>query len=332
MSVTTRSHGKLGYAPLVYGGGQLAYRAGQQIGKRVGQYIVGNSTKKPRSNGSGSSKAMSSVISTQFDQSMRYRRRSMPRRKRKAWKKFTKKVQHVALQMQPCQSFTNDNPGGVITVTTDQQLYGSVVLGGTYATNGQDLVFGAFKAAYGSALTSTTVEKYRLFIKSMCCDLQIVNTGATAVLVDMYSMVVRKNYPVSTTLDAAFTTTYNAIPASAGGLGTVDVDNPSVTPFNNSEWLQYFKINSKKEILLGAGQLTTLQLRSAKNRYLSGRMLNNNLLAPPGSQAFFFMVRGIPENSAGTARLAAGTISWKAQLAITYAIPPGDSTSSTAQV
>lgn len=274
----------------------------------------------------------SSVITTQKDLSSRYRRKSMPKWKRRKWRSFTKRVQHVMLQSQPLQSYCTDDGGSVKAVAADTQVTDGQMLGGTQATNNDEL-FQIFRAAYGAALTTTTVDKYHLFVKSMCLDIQFTNTHATnSAIVDVYTLLARKSINSATRIDVQYTNAF----AEQGTLaiGAVSATHPATTPFQNGPFLQMWKVLNKRELLLGPGSVSTLQIRIPYNKYLSGKTVEICASQIPKlTRGILFQMRGVPQNNAGSPRLGATEVSWKSQITVVYGVPPSSTTSdATAEV
>lgn len=305
----------------------LAARSAWQVGK-----YAAKKAQQYRQRSQRRSFIEPSAITTQHDSSTRYRRKRMPRRRRKQWVSFTKRVQHVMLQSQPLQSYCIDDIGGTKTVAIDTQVTDGQMLGGTQATNNDEL-FKIFQAAYGGGLTTSTVDKYKLFVKSMCLDVQLTNIHATkACVVDVYTLLARKSINTATRIDVQYTNAF----AEQGALsiGTVSSANVASTVFQNGPFLEMWKVLDKREILLGVGQTTTLQLRIPYNRYVSGKQIEINSSMIPGfTRAFLFQMRGVPEDNAGTPRLAATQVAWKGQCTVVYGVPPSSTISdATAEV
>lgn len=269
-----------------------------------------------------------SPITTQHDLSYRYRRKAMPRYRRRRWKRFTRQVKHVMLQMNSLTSYSQDFSKRVTWSANDQATFG-VMLGGTTPTNNDEL-YQIFRQAYGLSVTPTNVDSYKLYVKSMCLDVQITNTGSNGAILDVYELVCRKNWIRSVegvttdeTLEQSYATTYAEMDAVATGV-TPDANSPASTPFQNGLFLKYWRIMRKKEILLGAGSVTTMQMRNPANKTLLGTVIETHRQAIPGfTRAYLFQVRGTPRNNSGTAELGAGEVAFATQHSVVWAIPPG---------
>lgn len=265
-----------------------------------------------------------SPLTNQYDARIRYVRKPMPKAKRRRWKRFTGKVKHVMLQMQPLQSYCDDNGGAVMTAAADAQTTSGIMLGGTQVTNNSEL-YEIFSDQF--TLASVAAAKpYSLFIKSMSLDVQLTNTGSGRAVLDVYTLICRKSYEVASPIATQYTANYN----EQTNISLASVTHPATTPWQNPLFLKYWRIIKKQEIILGSGNYTTLQMRIPYNKHLQGRLLTSCPQAIPGiSRAFLFQVRGSPENNAGTARLQAVEVTWKSQITINYGRPPGQVTAGT---
>lgn len=308
--------------------GQLV-SAGVRAGRLAFPWVASGATAAAAAyKASGKKSAIDAgVISTQRDFATRYVRKRMPRRRRKRWVRFGKRVQHVIMQTQPLQTYTVDYAGAVKSFAVNLQTTDGQMLGGVSPSNNDELLQ-VFKAVYGSALTISTIDKYKIFLKSMCLDVQLKNTGTSTVIVDVYTLLCRKSDKDSNRIDVSYTNAFAE--QSAGSGGTVSATNPSTTVFQNPLFCSMWKILGKKEMLLGAGQTSTLQMRIPYNRWLNGKLLENNLQAIPGlTRAYLFQMRGAPENNVGTARLAAGEVTWMCQCTVAFGVPPSSTTGAT---
>lgn len=299
---------------------RISYKVGQYLGKRTANYFKQSqsqsSQKRARVTSSG-------PITTQYDQSKRYQRKSMPKRRRKQWVRFSKRVRHVMLQLSPLTTFTNDNNRVVNSWVANTQTTWGVYLGGVGVTD-NDEILGMFKAAYSAAITPSNVDDYKLFIKSMCLDVQLSNTGSAGCVVDVYELIARAgDNNAAETIGAMYNRLY--LEMALAQIGTTSPGSPASTPFVNALFLQKWKILKKREILLGVGQVTTMQMRNPYNRIMQGKTVeSNNSYIPGVTRAYLFQARGVPRNAAGTAELQAGEVTMCTQFSGTYAKPPGD--------
>lgn len=256
-------------------------------------------------------------VTTQHDVSTRYRRRRMPARKRKRWVRFTRRVRHVELQMQPLQIYQHLTKNSATAAGGTQGQAGLYLLDTN--ASGQGHLTSLFKTVYGLTGAITEYGPNRLYLKSACIDLQLKNTGTEQCIIDMYWCRTRANINDTSAIGSLF----DAGITNMTAYGAITTTNPALTPFDNPNFCKMFKILKKTEYLISPDQVVTLQQRQAKNRYFQGRNLFYAAGALRGTFAFFFQVRGVPENTADASGLTGWSIAWSSQTTIHYAIPPG---------
>lgn len=305
----------------------------QQMGSRSRSVSRGRSMSvspaiRRRSSSSRRRGAISGGITTeQRDFATRYVRRSMPRHRRRRWRSFTRKVQHVMLQMGATQSF-NLKFSARKTAGVETQLWDGMMLGGTQPNNNDELLQ-AFRRAYGTAITNANVDDYKLYIKSLCLDLQIRNNGDKNVIIELHQLICRKSYNQSERIDTHFQTAMGEMQNQTGFTAQAITD-PTTTIFQNSIFLQYWKVLKKSQIVIGAGETTTLQLRIPYNRMMSGKLIESHVQAIPGfTRAFIFSMKGAPELNASDVQYSDFDILWVSQTFVNYQIPPGSTRAQT---
>lgn len=200
----------------------------------------------------------------------------MPRRKKKQWRKFVKKV-HAA---QDSQIATRS-----VILNNQLQIGGS---GNTTQTAGTIYLYGwrganAFDNVGSSDVRDITQrdvdmdgagEKYK-FVNGVL-DITANNIGATDLEVDVYEIGYNgRNIINQNSLLAQYTqalTQSATQPAGAGGAMTAPtVFTRGWTPFNASiASAQGFKVYKKKKYLLGQGNTFTYQIRDPKAHWVTG--------------------------------------------------------------
>lgn len=255
----------------------------------------------------------------QRDSRVGYVKHRMPRGRRRRWKRFTRKVQHVMLQMGASQTFSVPR-ATIKSWIANAQNYWGVMLGATGAVNNDDLV-DAFKRAYGSTLNLTDLDDYKLFIKSLCLDVQINNNGANTAIIEIYHLLARKPYNDTSNLESQFAATFNEIPAP--GTYSRAITNPGYTPFQNALFCSHWAIQRKEQIQLGPGELSTLQIRIPANKMFLGKTLETSpAMIRNFTRGLLVICKGEPENASGTAQLSAGEIVFATQMTCNYQLPP----------
>lgn len=306
-------------------GGQLIKRGAQAVMRKGKQAVarVRNSFRR-----SGGRKAITGRITTeQRDSRVGYVKHRMPRRRRRRWTSFTRKVQHVMLQMGALQTISNTY-GTVRSWLADKQAYWGYMIGGVAPTENDDLLR-AFRAAYGSALALSDLDDYKLFIKSLCLDLQINNNGSTTAIIEIYHLQCRKSYNTTTALDVQYSDTFAEVPAQTGY--TRAIDDLGYTPFQNPIFCSHWSIVKKEQVQLGPGELSTMQIRIPTNKMFYGKTLETNPSCIKGyTRGLLFVMKGEPENNAGSYRQSAGEIIFGTQTSVNYQLPPSSTRAQTA--
>jgi len=258
---------------------------------------------------SRSSFRSSGVASRQRDQSTRYRSRGRRRR----GSRFGYRVMNTLLNQQPLQIYTAKGGEDGVSAAGDTSIVGY----GIYTTqySGQADLYNIFVDA-GQTLATAANSTTRVYIKSVCLDVQLKNTGAAEIIMDVYEVLNMKDVATTDGIGAQWVTFFNKMTAITAKDDT-DVAN---SLFENPVFCQHYKILSKKEVLILPGEITTMQMRSGKDRMIQGqRVLDYVNSLPRLSRFYIFQWHGGPTTSGV---VAATTVSITWQKAYKYAIAP----------
>lgn len=271
-----------------------------------------------------------SVNTTQHDVVTRYRKRHMSRRRRKRYVGFVKRVQGVIAKMEPLQTYNNLYYSNGSSAANKGSFFGWI-LGGSQVSNNNELQ----QIMYSLYNVSTLADVYnrKVLVKSICMDFMVTNTGSSTIIVDVYHVKCRAPYSAASSMSTQFAANVADIAASPGaGASTIANTDLGITPFDVPNFCRTWKIVSKKELVISSGQCTTLQLRNARNKIITGRMLNSYPQAIPGySEGYFITWHGIPYNNAGTPEFQAATITVGVCMSVKYGQPPGSQQQEAAQ-
>jgi len=181
-----------------------------------------------------------------------------------------------------------------------------------------------FYDAYGVA-SLATIDQKRLIIKSAVLDIQLTNSGTQGCVIDVYRIRLRNVWNTTDNLFTVWNTTFN----DQNTISVKASDDPAVTPFQNPSFCKFFKVMDKREILLGSGNTTTMQLRRPGNRWVQGRRVANEPHGLRGlEEGFLIQARGMPVTNAGPLyQLAAVNLTWSYQKTYNYALPVGSDAS-----
>lgn len=259
------------------------------------------------------------IITTQHDTKLRYMKGKQSK-KAKSRVRFMKKVRKAVFSDIGLRSYVQDDGGAVINCALNELGYSGVIMGDIQqaaGVAGSDIL-NAFRVAFENVSgTSASFINRKVYIKSICIDLHLKNTGSTTMELDVYQLVMRKDFSFNVPIGTMFQNTW-AYAQTGAGFGSAVV-NPGVTPFQNSTFCEHWKILSRRSVLLGSQQVSTLQLRG-RGRIFDGNILTRNVMGVPGfTKAYLIVHRGSPENNLGTARRGAAELTWVQERTMTLA-------------
>lgn len=268
-----------------------------KIGRNV--YRAYNRANKRQNTGPGRKQAKEIAgVTTQFDSKLYYKRRSQLKWKKRRWIRWKKKVNAVIDKGLATQSIVRNYPFNS-TSSIDGQ---TTITYSMYPANGtgtfEDDIQAIFTTQYGGSAANNR-DNYIRF-KSAVMDVDFLNAdGTNTIVLDVYTWMCIKDVP-------------NDLGMSAGGLyaqcfqdmnvlGSVKL-SPSIygtTPFQNPMWCKYYKVLSKRKIVLSPGQTATHQLRDPKNRVIAGKRYDSMTHLAYITRGIMVVQYGLP-SGAGT--------------------------------
>lgn len=251
-------------------------------------------------------------VTNQFDRANVYRKKRMPRKKRKRWTKFVKKVKSAEnttlgtrtrifnSQIQLSQTSSSGEP--------KQQLFDDVAL---YSCGYSDTNPGDDLHTIMNGDTDVAASG-KIQMISGVMDMTLVNTSvdstgnAMAIELDVYVCTVKKRLTfvdhTGTSVQSSLSGALNDANKTAGQLVAtstkINTADRGATPFDFTTGLSSFgvKIWSKKKYFLPSGNQMTYQMRDPRNHQLSkDDVLNINGKNKPGVTKFLILVaKGLP--------------------------------------
>jgi len=262
------------YAVNRYGGyGALAKRAAPAFAGMLA--LRGAKRQKISSSSAGAGGA--AVLTNQYDVQNFYRKRRMPRRKRRAWRKFYKKVASVYRKETSGKSSLLLRGQIDGTVAAGQQgCIGAMLFGAANANSTTD--FGAADQNYiQDSIAGVAATNVSPLVKSATMDIEITNRGITdyaaTLTVDVYKVYCTRTV---TGINAAqvlgWTDLFGqalAMEPTCGGSTDIGGNNVAgVSPFMAADFCRHVKIVSHKRVILSVGQTAEFMLRDPKDHKL----------------------------------------------------------------
>ena len=302
------------YLRAVYHGGKALYGAYQRYNAQSGHGHGGTRRRGYRT---------TALSSSHYDKKTKYTYKRMPKRKRRKYVRFVKKVRHVINKsVGKIQALVNKNQQ--VTTSANQQdwigftignpiilpIDGTSVFGyGPSATMCND-IGNIIQQVHGLS-DATVMDKnnatYKTMLSSNQVEVTLSNSSLTNhALVDVYTFRCIKDVPGdvvhSWTISAGAITndlSWNNLMQYFLGNNTGGDNEHTVggTPFQYTEFCRYFKIVRVQEVQIPAGDVTTVSMRSAKNRFIVTRN-QTGLFAKKGqTRGFLFRIRGNPSST-----------------------------------
>lgn len=236
-------------------------------------------------------------VSTQHDRRTVYRKKSMPRRRKRSWKRFSRKVNAVSEKTLGSKTIVfNDQVNLLGTLGSTDQISGNVAL---YPMNHSSAYLDDINRIQNNANTEYGVTTKYIF-QSGIFDMTLVNISfdATTALIpvelDIYEITSSSTWQEGPTsligaLQQGFTDTTNEGVAATG----LALTQRGVTPFDCPQGLGSYRIKiwKKTKYFLGGGQWLTYQMRDPKRHVLDAKnMLDWDSANKPGITRWLLII------------------------------------------
>lgn len=268
-------------------------------------------------------------VTRQNDQSITYSVGRGRGGRRSRGRRFRNRVASALNAMQPTQVWTQDYAISGASGVDLQQVY-AIGLYQTNATLYDDLNQVFIRGGLDPATAAN--RSGRICIKNAVLDVELKNTGTETMIMDIYEIQCIRDPNTNADINAQFQTFFNETTLA----GTRAWNNVSVSAFENPVFLRYYKILNKREVLLPADEIMTMQMRLPKSRIINAdRVARMPNCIPKLAKFYLFMWHGPPDPNAGGAGVPgclATSVTFTFQKAYHYAIMPGRTTTSMTNV
>lgn len=250
-------------------------------------------------------------VTSEHDFKTRYRKRRMPRRKRKAWKRFSRKVRAVLYSNLGLRVAKVVSPGYIWAAVDTTTFYSANLyptsgiastvgtLATTSGTGNYDDLLKIFARENSSASVIKAGDKF--MFQSACLDVLLTNLGSTPTIIECYYWQANDtlgDLAAEDSLEELYTNGFTSGHMTGIGGGTaLSATAPGTTPFNNPAFCHFVKIIKKTQILLSPSATTTLQLRDPKNHRLTGEAITQSAIRRGLTRGIFFQFYGAPTSA-----------------------------------
>lgn len=276
-----------------------AYRAGTGAVKGAWKLASGM-LKRARSR-----KSSGTTLTQQNNSAVLNSSKRVPRR----WRKFINRVNKAVQSTAPRAVYTSLSKGST-TGAVDLQQYSGAFFADLNTTAVGD-IWNVFKDAYTLASVAAA-ESRKVYINKVTSQFQI--TPSANAQIDVYLCVARRDINDAGTPSDQFGEYFSDMVA----VGTVGTDDPATTPFMVPNWCRYYKILKTYKFDCTANEAVRMEHSFKVNRYIQGKVLQDQTIMKGLTHCWLYRVRGIPGSTAGTAGLLAASSNWSIQTRINY--------------
>lgn len=232
------------------------FRTGAAVAKQV--YSAWNRYGSKRKSGEGSG------VTTQYDRRVQYKYRRMPRRMRRRYQRFDKRVSHVINKSLATQTILRNSALSASFVDGAQQTFSVVCYGWKGTSSVLECGVDDMSNIATSVFASVDAKKVRFV--NCHVDVTIQNTGATNVEMDIYEYWWR-GPEVYVSPNAAWDDAASETPTLAGTALTRNTRG--ATPFEFPMLCRQLKIIKKTKYLLPISQAMTYQMVDRRDRVVT---------------------------------------------------------------
>lgn len=269
--------------------GMLARRAIGSGIRTIGRSAFGGSGSRTRTRESGRSGV---GVTTDRDFRNVYRKKWMPKRRKRQWKRFTRKVEAVAEKKRGTFSLVFNTVRRETVADNFQRMYGISLYGyaGTAVVGPdayeRDMFNIASSLKPGDSAITTEVWNRRIHFRSAVLDITFRNVHATAAVeLDIYEWICKKDTPFPTLSDMVINGFTDPAASTVAGSNTLTQDDVGTTPFQCPPALRYLTILKKTKVFIPINGTATYQIRKPANRWWGTSQLDEGT-------SLFFAKRG----------------------------------------
>lgn len=232
-------------------------------------------------------------VTDHIDRSTVYKRKRMPYRKRRNWRRFSKKVKAVHDQQLVNRSLVvttrayNQSAMGPTNQGVFTLLHGSLH-GSAFPTSPYLEMSDLIHRAWANDADLGADKNKTMVIKSCVTDITIYNSSAKSIELDIYEGPLNKGGSTDFWLRDVLRAVLDT--PQSGSYPSIDIVSRGATPFNIPQIMSYtgWKIDSKKKYYLEPGRAMTYQVRTAKDFHI-----NSDAVAGGSGAHFEYVQKGL---------------------------------------
>lgn len=239
----------------------------------------------------------------------------MPRRRRRRWIRFARKVNHVVLRGQQglkkqiFRRLHSVTSGSGACGFSEEMLYTAEGTESLHANDMAQLLRAHLGITEWTDLNNAGIDSpgsKTLKFESAQLEITMTNSGNNKAIVEVYYVQCRKQHAltassvtncVSGIYQLGFSKQGQVADIETGnsiGLGQQDEFQVGTTPFQSSRFCSTFKILKRKKFTIAPGNSISWILKDARNRRINAENVRNQLFIPFTTHGYFYQVYGVP--------------------------------------
>lgn len=271
-----------------------------------------------RTRGRGSRETQPLTYDNDFKTDYRYKR--MPKRRRRNWKRFVKKVSSVVNRQQGLKKLMYTDIQRIQAVDNACSYHSAMLytpdarvgdLSADMGTIFRNILGSVAYDNINDVTIAGDVDK-KIRFESGNMDVSWRNVGAAPVIVDLYYVKARKTFGLTGSDALNNTQGIYALGFVKQGQIIDEEDGNTVgsaksfpievgtTPFQSSLFCQTYKVLSKKRITIAPGNTVSMTLKDAKNRLVNATETRARICMRGLTHGYFFQTYGVPGLSGAT--------------------------------
>lgn len=243
-------------------------------------------------------------VTNQYDRKTVYYKKSMPRRKKRQWKKFVSKVNATLLKSYGTRTIVRNSQITYTDATDNQGRFAVCLYGKDGSDSGTSVGFGDLKDIFNNDPLLANPTAKALFASAIL-DLTITNNSTvtdesnnnTTVEMDIYEWTMSKKADANNLITVFNNGAANTSPIN-GANPQLTLSVRGTTPFDLPDALaQGVKILKKTKYLLSSRQCMTYQMRMARNKQFRKDVVDDgddNFAIPWITRGLLIIVKGVP--------------------------------------
>lgn len=264
-------------------------------------------------------------VTGQFDYKTDYVRKRMPRRRRKRWLRFRRKVQYINDKGLGLKSHIVSFEQKLTTTAITSNAFGEELFSCDGKSNHKDLgdiARNALGAAFNNQQITAAGPSHSksIHFESANMEVSIHNTGLNTVVLEVYHVRCRKDglqfsdgsfNEMLGYYRQGFLKTEQIEDPDTGtilpGASLIAFDTPGTTPFQCPMFCSYFQVLKREKFTIPVGGLIQKSLRIPKNRWLNIDNLRSKNVLRGWTEGFLFQFQGVPQDEFGVPEPASPT-------------------------